>query len=149
LLIADQLKKNEKQWPNFRQICTEVKKYQPFWKIVSEEAVKQKEKLFLQRSLEIAYLVRQVKEEKDVIDLNFPKSSDLSIKMRNRLWEIIQVIPSSKGEEELWLVGGDANKLKEIKQKWAKEIVLGRMRKKLEVLSSLVSDEDEFIRKLT
>ena len=30
LFIADQLKKNEEKWSDFRQICIEVKRYQPF-----------------------------------------------------------------------------------------------------------------------
>lgn len=149
LFIADQLKESEEQWANFSQICTEVKKYQPFWKIVSEEVIKQKEKVFLQRSLEITQLIRQIKQEKEIVEFNFHKSSDLSMKMRSRIWEIIQVIPLTEGEEELWLIGGDSTKLSKIREEWTKKITLGKMRKKLGLLSSLLSKEDEFVRKLT
>ena len=149
LLVADQLKKNDNQWSSFYQICVKVKKYQPFWKIASEKAIKKEERLFLQRSLEIAQLVRQVKQEKDIISWNSPKSSDLSIKIKNRLWEIIQTIPSPESEKELQLIGSNTTELKKIQQKWAKEVTLGRIRKKLELLKSLLSGEDEFVRKLT
>ena len=149
LLIADQLEEKQEQWKIFLKACQEIEKYKFFWKIAEE--VSEEEKRFLQRSLTISKLVlSKLKKERgnSVTTHGFQDLSNLETKIKTQLQEIIEIVPPQEGEEkELWLIGGDLTKLNNIKRKWAKEIILDRLKEKLNLLLSILSEEDKFVRK--
>ncbi|KLL03909.1 MAG: type I deoxyribonuclease HsdR [Mycoplasmataceae bacterium RV_VA103A] len=149
LLIADQLEEKKEQWKIFLKTCQEIEKYKFFWKVGEE--VSEEEKRFLQRSLEIFRLILGKSGEGSgdfASHHGFKNLSNLEIKIKARLQEIVEIVPPQQGEErELWLIGGDLTKLNNIKKKWAKEIIINRLKGKLNLLLSILSEEDKFVRK--
>ncbi|CAG8829506.1 24222_t:CDS:2 [Racocetra persica] len=88
---------------------------------LEEKKEHEEEKRFLQRSLEIFRLILGKSGEGSgdfASHHGFKNLSNLEIKIKARLQEIVEIVPPQQGEErELWLIGGDLTKLNNIKKK--------------------------------
>lgn len=147
--IVEQLINNKKHLDNFLLTCQELEKYKFFWK--TDEKLSDRQKIFLQNSLEIAQIVREKEKTTDNFTGARRKNFDKSANIQKKIWEFIQIKPgnSHEGEEELTLqlLGSSIEEINNIKRKWEAEKISQEIRKKMNLLNSW--DYEEFAQKLT